>query len=302
MLASLADSTMKQYNVTLKLWWQYCLDKSLNFFAPPHSSVLSFLSIQFTNGCSYSSLNTHRSALSLLLGNSFGSNDDVKRLLKGAFRLKPATPKYSCTWDPQLVLNFVSQWYPHTELSLERITKKLIILLAIFTAHRVQTLSLIKLENISLTEGGAKIFITDLIKTSAPGRDQPVLKLPAFTENNSICPVTVLRDYIFVTKNKRIANTGRLILTFKAPHKAATTQTISRWIKQVLSDSGVDTTVFSGHSTRHAATSAAHVRGLSVETIRRTAGWTNSSNTFARFYNRISLEVESFATAVCLNN
>ncbi|XP_063821172.1 uncharacterized protein LOC135071310 [Ostrinia nubilalis] len=301
MLASLADSTMKQYNVTLKLWWQYCSEQDINLFAPSHTSVLSFLSTQFSNGCSYSSLNSHRSALSLLLGNSFTSNDDVKRLLKGAYRLKPATPKYSGTWDPQLVLNFVSRWHPNAELSLEKITKKLVVLLAICTAHRVQTLSLIKLENISFSEQGAKIFITDLIKTSAPGRQQPILKLPYFAENISICPATALRDYIFVTKNKRPASTGRLLLTFKAPHKAATTQSISRWIKQVLSDSGVDTTVFSGHSTRHAATSAAHSRGVSMDTIRKTAGWTSSSNTFARFYNREILEEESFATSVCLN-
>lgn len=300
MVASLADSTIKQYNVTLKLWWQFYQINNINVFGPPKASVLSFLIQQFTSGCSYGSLNSHRSALSLFLGDGIGSDENVKRLLKGAFRLKPSTPKYSCTWDPQLVLNLVSQWYPNTELNLEKITKKLVILLALCTAHRVQTLCLIKLENITISNDGIRISISELIKTSAPGRDQPLLFLPYFTRNPSICPATALKEYIFVTKNKRTASTGQVLLTYKAPHKAATTQSVSRWIKQVLTESGVDTTVFSAHSTRHAATSTAHSRGLSVDTIRKTAGWTSTSNTFAKFYNRTVINEDNFANLVCL--
>lgn len=175
------------------------------------------------------------------------------------------------------------------------------ILLALCTAHRVQTLSLIRIENISFSESGAKIIITGLIKTLAPGRKQPVLILPYFTENANICPVTALRDYISATVNKRSENRGQLLLTHKAPYKPASTQSISRWIKQVLSESGVDVSTFGAHSTRHAATSAARCAGLSVDTIRKTAGWTPTSNTFARFYNRANIDDGNFARSVCLS-
>lgn len=297
-MASLSDNTIKQYNVTLKLWWQYCSLHNIDVFSASKTSVLSFLTEQFNKGGSYGSLNSHRSALSLILNFNVGSDDCIKRLLKGAYKLKPNKPKYTFTWDPQLVLNCVSNWHPNLELSIEKITKKLVILLALCTAHRVQTFSLIKLDNISISQTGVKIAITDIIKTSAPGRDQPVLFLPFFRDNISICPASVLKDYIFVTKNMRPTNVGNLLLTYKKPHKAATAQSISRWIKQVLSESGVDVGTFSAHSTRHAATSAARASGLSVDTIRKTAGWTNTSLAFARFYDRPILSDNDFANAV----
>ncbi|XP_075990178.1 uncharacterized protein LOC142985821 [Anticarsia gemmatalis] len=298
MLASLADNTIKQYNVTLKLWWQFCYLHKIDIFKGCKSSALSFLTEQFNKGCSYGSLNSHRSALSLILDFNVGPDNSVKRLLKGAYKLKPNKPKYTFTWDPQLVLNHVSHWYPNLELSLEELTKKLVILLALCTAHRVQTLSLIKIENISITPNGVQIAIIDIIKTSAPGRDQPILCLPFFKDNLNICPASVLKDYIFVTKNMRTTNAGNLLLTYKKPHRAATAQSLSRWIRQVLSDSGVDTTVFSPHSTRHAATSAARAAGLSIDTIRKTAGWTSTSLAFAKFYNRPVFNDNDFANTI----
>lgn len=261
---------------------------------------MSFLTQQFNSGCAYGTLNSHLSALSLILDEKIGSEEDVKRLLKGAYRLKPNRPKYTHTWDPQQVLNHVSSWYPNVELSLEKLTQKLVALLAICTAHRVQTLSLIKLENVVISESCVRIGITDIIKTSASGRDQPILHLPYFRDNITICPATAITDYISVTQAIRTENIGRLLLTSIKPHRPATP--ISRWIKKVLSESGVDIKRFSAHSTRHAATSAAHAAGVNIDTIRKTAGWTNSSNTFARFYHRTILDKGNFANTVCLQN
>lgn len=299
MLASLSDNTVKQYGVTLKLWWQFCMLNNVDVFNNNISLVMSFLTEQFEKGCSYGSLNSHRSALSAFLGDTIGSDARIKRLMKGAHRTKPNGPKYTFTWNPQIVLNYVSNWHPNLNLTIEKITKKLVILLALCTAHRVQTLSLIKLENITITDDGVKIFIADMIKTSAPGRDQPILFLPYFQENLKICPASVLKDYIFFTKKLRTENAGNLLLTIKKPHRVATPQSISRWIKTVLSESGVDTRTFSAHSTRHAATSAAHSAGLSLDVIRKTAGWTTTSTVFARYYNRPVNTNSDFARFVC---
>lgn len=302
MLASFSNSTIKQYNISLKLWWDFCMVNKIDIFNPPKKDVLTFLTVQFTKGCAYGSLNSHRSALSALIGNNIGSDDCIKRLLKGAYKLKPTRPKYNQTWNPQLVLNHISTWPPNEELSLEKITKKLVILLAICTAHRMQTLSLIKVENIMFLDSGIKINISDIIKTSAPRREQPTLYLPYFRENTIICPAKTLSDYVSMTRNVRTENKGSLLLTYKKPHKAATTQSISRWVKQVLSESGVDTSVYGAHSTRHASTSAARLSGVSIETIRKTAGWTSTSNSFARFYNRTIVNDGEFAQAVCLSS
>jgi len=91
---------------------------------------------------------------------------------------------------------------------------------------------------------------------------------------------------------------GKLFVSLTRDHKPVTVQTISRWIKTVLSKSGVDTSVFKGHSTRHASSSSALKQGIAVDIIRARAGWTPDSNVFARFYNRPVDESLSFANAV----
>ena len=58
--------------------------------------------------------------------------------------------------------------------------------------------------------------------------------------------------------------------------------TISRWIKNVLTEAGIDTKNFKGHSTRSASTSKAGLAGLSVTDILERGSWTNAS-TWKRF-------------------
>lgn len=301
-MSSLSKNTLRQYGVTYRLWWRFCRDNSNDPHVGSLSSIMIFLTERFHKGDTYGSLNSHRSALSLLLGNNLTLDDQIKRLLKGAYKLRPALPKYTNTWDPQIVLNYVANWMPNVELSLENITKKLVVLLALSTAHRVQTFSLIKLQNIIVGPSGIKIGILDIIKTSGVGHDQPVLHLPYFNENSAICPATTVKDYINVTANIRSEVTNSLILTYKKPHQPASAQSISRWIKQVLGASGVDVATFGAHSARHAATSAARAAGISVDVIRKTAGWSSSSETFAKFYHRPIIDDDHFARSVLGTN
>ena len=51
----------------------------------------------------------------------------------------------------------------------------------------------------------------------------------------------------------------------------------------VLYKSGI--TGFTGHSTRHVATSKALQEGLTIDAIRNAAGWSEKSKTFDVFYN-----------------
>lgn len=299
MLASISQNTMKQYSTTYRIWWQFCADNDINTFEAPLSAVITFFVDLFNKGASYGSINSHRSALSLLLGNNVGSDERIKRLLKGIYRQKPCRPKYTATWDPKLVLDVISDWYPNSNLNLVKLTKKLTMLLALCTSHRVQTFSLIKISNISRSQSGIKITISDIIKTSAPNREQPLLFLPYFWEDPSICPASALDDYLAATSGLRPEGVENLLITHKKPHKEASSGTISRWIKQTLAECGVDVTVFSAHSTRHASTSAAASAGVPIDTIRKTAGWSTSSLTFARFYNRPVTDEGIFARSVC---
>lgn len=194
-------------------------------------------------------------------------------------------PKYDDTWDPNPVLQFLGKQHPSETLSLEQHVTKLVTLLALITAHRVQTLAKIRLSNITEHPDRLEIRIPEKIKTTGRNRLQPLLKIPTFPNNPELCLATCIQTYIKRTSHYR-KNTDALILTHKKPYHAASSQTISRWIKIVIKASGIDTNKYSGHSTRHAATSAAKRAGVSVEEIRKRAGWSQKSNVFANFYNR----------------
>lgn len=91
---------------------------------------------------SYSSLNTVRSPLALLISPRVGEAHQIKKFFKGVSKLRPPLPKYHVTWNPTLVLDYLETCYPNEKISLETLTRKLSMLMALITTHRVQTLSL----------------------------------------------------------------------------------------------------------------------------------------------------------------
>ncbi|XP_046737105.1 uncharacterized protein LOC124405884 [Diprion similis] len=242
-MASLSQATLKQYERPVSLWWKFCQHTQVSVFSPPRRSVLEFLTICATNLGSYSSLNTYRSAISLITMTNVGQDQFVKRFMKGFATQKPPRPKYNETWDPSKVLDHISQFYPNSELSFEKLSEKLVVLLALITAQRVQTLSLKESRTFGLN------------------RNQPRLIIPAFKEKLQLCPVQTLRDYLDKSKALSSPRDPFLIVITKAPYTHASSQTISHWIKKVLNDSGIDRTL-AAHSTRHASTSAAARQAL----------------------------------------
>ena len=209
----------------------------------------------------------------------------ICRFMKGVSRIKPPAYKYNNIWDPSPVLTYLKTLEPLETISLSDLTLKLVSLLSLVTAHRVQTFASIKVADIQRHNNGVEIYISTPIKTTKPHLEQPCLFLPKFSDHPEWCAVRVLSEYLNRVSPFR-GNTEQLFLSFNPPHQAVSSQTISRWIKAVLTKSGIDTNVFTAHSTRHAATSAAHRRGVNIELIRTRAGWTQSSSVFAKFYNR----------------
>lgn len=259
MIGSLSKNSLKQYNVALKKWWLFCSAKNRDPFLNNMPFLMEFLTHEYNNGASYSSLNTCRSALALVFGKDFSESDVVIRFLRGVFRSRPSFPRYQTTWDPNKVLNFISDLYPNEGLTLGHITKKLAILLALSSGQRVQTLSLIRVSNIRIGDTHVEIIVNDLIKTSAPSRRMPRLVIPFFPDKCQICPAKTLCSYLEITQHLRSApNSERLFLTTRKPFHSAYPSTISRWIKEIMKESGINTEIFSAHSTRHASTSAAH--------------------------------------------
>ena len=259
---------------------------------------MEFLSKQYQGVLSHSSLNIIRSAISLITPNAIAEDPRMKRFFKGISKERPSRPKYDYTWNPKDVLDYFST-KPHNEkLELKDLSYKLVTLLALVTGHRIQILSLIKITNILISDSKIEIMIPDPIKTSRKGVRQPLLCLLYFKENLKICPASALICYLNATKSIR-GPINNLFISINSNVKAVEKQTLSNWVKHVLKSSGIDTTIFSSHSVRHASTSAANRSRLNVNVILQTAGWSENTATFARFYNRELIKDKSeFAMSI----
>ncbi|CAG9137895.1 unnamed protein product, partial [Plutella xylostella] len=286
-LASFAKNTISQYNSSLKAWWNFCIRNRINVYESSPTNVLIFLTEIFNSGCGYSSLNTYRSALSIILGKKVTTDDCITRFLKGTYRLRPPRPKYDFTWDPLNVLNYLSSFFPYNNVSVADLAIKTVTLIALASAQRMQTLSLIKLKNIQFQQNSILIKIPDLIKTSRPGTCQPLLNLPYIRESPQICPALSVKSYIDKTKTLRGEQSDdHLFISVRKPYKKVGSQTLGHWVKKALEASGIDVGIFGAHSTRHASTSAAHSAGVNIEVVRKAAGWSDSSNVFLKYYKK----------------
>lgn len=78
-LASISEATTAQYAKPIRLWWLFCKQRQIDCFRPSVSVVLEFLSSLLPELRSYSTLNTYRSAISLLSAEEIGSHPLVRR-------------------------------------------------------------------------------------------------------------------------------------------------------------------------------------------------------------------------------
>ncbi|XP_055955526.1 uncharacterized protein LOC130010303 [Patella vulgata] len=278
--------TSKQYDTYLKRWEQFCCRRKVDTVFAFVTDILDFLVELFNMGLKYSALNTARSALSstIVLHDSVfsvGQHPLVSRFLKGVFEQRPALPRYNHVWNVETVLNFLEKLSPLVSLTLSQLTIKLVTLLCLLSGQRCQSLHSLNMNDFIWEPEGVTIPITSVIKQSKPNRAQPVLVLPLYS-NENLCVVRTLNEYISRTTNLR-GNICNLFITTVKPYSIASKSTIARWVKSTLRQAGINTKVFSAHSTRAASTSAAS-RNISLTALLKVAGWA-SCRTFQKFYD-----------------
>ena len=95
--------------------------------------------------------------------------------------------------------------------------------------------------------------------------------------------VSHIERYLSMTEKLRQDN--GFLISYQKPYQHVTTATISRWIKTVLRNSGINVDIYGAHSTRSAASSACLANETPVDIILNKIGW-SSERTFAKFYNK----------------
>lgn len=303
LLNSWRPATARVYNVYIQKWCLFCKERTLDQCEVSVINVVNFLAFLFYEGASYRTINLARSAVSAFLSpsglESVGSHPLVVRLIRGVFQSRPALPKYQTTWNVDIVINFLADWPSLESSSLTELTLRTVMLLALLTGQRGQTLHQLKVTDISFTiPDCCEIAVSAVLKTSSPRAHLKPMFFKSF-ENKKLCIVSHLKEYLVRTSKLR-SDEGLFVGCIK-PHKHVSRETVARWIKSILKGAGIDINTFSAHSTRAASTSAAAQREVPLDTIMSAAGWSNTT-TFARFYQKEVVQDSSLALAVIQKN
>ena len=173
---------------------------------------------------------------------------------------------------------------------LETLTKKLCMLLCLLSGQRCQTIPVLNLDHMHRDQMSYSLYIHKALKTTSPSFHQKPLQFVAFPDEDLLCIVKCLNEYIERTKLIRensCEDDKQLIISYAYPNKPVKSATIARYLKLFLQDAGIDITVFTPHSTRSASTSKANNLGLSLKEIAKAAGWKGGS-TFQK-YNKFPI-------------
>lgn len=224
------------------------------------------------------------STLDLIDNLPVGKHPLVIKLMKGCYNSNPPQPKYSSTWELDDVFSFMKTQGDNCNLQLDVLSKKLATLLAIASWMRTSELASISKESIAITSTNVSFSLVTPRKTQSSGP----LKTFSFSRfpDKQICLVDCLGIYLMLSDYLRGPhNSGKLFVGLKAPNNPVSGNSIGRWIKSYLTAAGIDTSVFSAHSTRSAAASNAQSKGVAIDSILKHGDWKRTS-TFSRFYDR----------------
>lgn len=253
--------------------------------------VANFLSKEFHNGLEYRTLNLYRSAISAyhepVLGQPIGQHTVITRLLKGMFNERPPQPKYSDTWDVEVVLDRLKVLPNNEQLPLKDLSLKLVMLLALSTASRSSELHKLKLSEMMDKGDLVEFRLGELTKTRKVGDGPLLLQIMEFEGDQKLDVVRCLRVYLERTRQVRKPGKDgdQLLISFREPHGPLASSSVARWIKMGLQEAGIDTSIYQAHSTRAASTSKAAKQGLQVSQILERANWAQAM-TFKRYYHK----------------
>ena len=93
--------------------------------------------------------------------------------------------------------------------------------------------------------------------------------------------------WCFQVSPLRAEDSDKLFVSYVPPHASVTSQSLARWMTELLAQAGIDVSIFQQHSTRSAAAAfMKSKRKLSLQEICRLADWLSKSKTYETFYNR----------------
>ena len=278
-LSGWAQGTKSVYGLGYRYYTQFCGKHQLDPFIPDPMNLLNFLTHCFeVKKCQYRTLNCYRSAVSSTLshdpttGQPVGMDPLVSRFFRGVRRLRPPRIKLFPKWSIATVLNFLKSYGDSKSLSLSQLLIKTCFLVSLVCCKRPACLrNMKKVPGYwELSMAGLRCQTLGISKTELHHISTPIEVKP-FTENPQLCPVYHMVRLDKVLDRVRPEGVTDFWLSSRRPHKPVSTQTICKWLKKVIVDSGALSG--SARDVRSVGSSTAAQAGLEIGRIMQAADW-----------------------------
>ena len=133
------------------------------------------------------------------------------------------------------------------------------------------------------------------MKQNRPGHIVSSLYVPKYCAQE-LCTYRTLECYLERTLPVRAVEHTALLLSYVKPFAPVGSTTVGRWIKNLLEQSGVNTSVFKAHSTRAASASKAN-QTVRIDAVLKHISWSTES-TFRKFHQKPIVDIDSFQNSV----
>ena len=209
--------------------------------------------------------------------------------MTGIFNNRPPKPRYTFVWDIETVLNYLSKLPENLSLPIRVFSHKFVSLVSLAAASRVSEICYLNTEDMVEFEDKYVFTFHKLTKSWRKGRPHLSARFCAYQQNPKLCVVQAVKSYLQVTQAWRNKNGQKqLLLSTLAPHQEVKTSIVAGWVKAIFGSAGIDTNLFTAHSTRAASTYKAKLKALSLEDILKRGNW-SSKSTWQKHYHKFVL-------------
>ncbi|PIK40160.1 hypothetical protein BSL78_22988 [Apostichopus japonicus] len=300
-------TTAATYDSRLRKFDQWCRPRQILLPAASVTQIAEFLLSLFGEGKQVSTIRNYRSAIAAIHqgfpdGSTLSNNPYIAQLIKGMANRRPQIRRLAPSWGLSAVLHALAgpPYEPMANASLAALTKKTLFLVAVASARRRSCLhALSTKQNHIRFEGHGVRMVPD---PSFIAKNQTLTFLPgdifipeiktmsSVAEDKRWCPVRALKWYL--NKTEKLRQSTSLFIIPRPPYAAASKDTLSRWLVEIIRPFTSGTSRPRAHDVRGVAASTALFAGIPVEDILKAAAW-KTPTTFVACYLTDTLHAEA---------
>ncbi|PJE78335.1 hypothetical protein CI610_02731 [invertebrate metagenome] len=308
---SIRSSSSAVYQSRWKIFCDWCVGRKVDPVKASVQLIADFLLWLFRDrNLAPGTIAGYRTAIASVLSfqgrSEMSSSSSLSALIRGFGLDRPRIRQLAPQWNLALVLDSLTRapYEPLESATLKFLTFKVVFLIALASGRRRSEIHALSSHPSCLRWArnfSAVTLLTDpafLAKNQVPGFLPEPIKIPSLQgsmgsveRDKLLCPCRALRFYLEKTKGGR-GTRSRLFLSIKQGQQEISSQSISRWICQVIkfaydhSDDQVQARYkVRAHEVRALATSWALLNGSSFQDVMSAAFW-RGQNTFTDFYLR----------------